>query len=75
LLKQSHLTKEISRVEIGDDYFLAIIAFQYYRYRTLDDVIEGIALITFVDDRLLGLDIVSDGNGTGSYPNPRCAAL
>ena len=50
LLKQTHLTKEISRVEIGDDYFLAIIVFQYHRYRTLDDVIEGIALITFVDD-------------------------
>ena len=50
LLEQPHFAKEVSRVEIGDHHFLAVIVFQNDRDRALDNVIEGVAGIPFVDD-------------------------
>lgn len=50
LFEQTHFTEKISGVEIGDNNFLAIIVFENDRNRTLDYVIQRIALVTFIDD-------------------------
>jgi hypothetical protein len=40
----------VAGVQIGDDDFLAIVILEDDRDRTLDDVIQGVAFIAFVDD-------------------------
>jgi hypothetical protein len=50
LFKQAHLPKKITGVQISNHHFLAVIVLENDRDRTLDDVIQGIALVTFIDD-------------------------
>src|SRR5688572_17765387 len=49
-LEQTHLAKKVSRVEVSDYRFLAFLILKDDRNRTAHDVIQGFALVPFVND-------------------------
>ena len=50
LLKQAHLAEGVSGIQVGDDNFLAFIIFEDNGNRTLDDVMQGIAFVAFINN-------------------------
>ena len=53
-LEQAHLTEEVAFIQVGHDHLTAIVVLDHHRHGALEDVVQGVRLVTGVDDGALG---------------------